>query len=34
MASEVNLAFWEGITNYVTGTDLDTVLSSIDETLP
>ncbi len=34
MASEVNLAFWEGITNYVTGTELETVLSSIDETLP
>jgi alpha-glucoside transport system substrate-binding protein len=34
MASEVNLAFWEGITNYVTGADLETVLGSIDETLP
>lgn len=34
MASEVNLAFWEGITNWVTGTELDTVLAAIDETLP
>jgi alpha-glucoside transport system substrate-binding protein len=34
MASEVNLAFWEGITNWVTGTDLDTALGQIDETLP
>jgi alpha-glucoside transport system substrate-binding protein len=34
MASEVNLAFWEGITNWVTGTDLDTALAAIDETLP
>jgi alpha-glucoside transport system substrate-binding protein len=31
MASETNLAFWEGITNWVTGTDLDTALTSIDE---
>jgi alpha-glucoside transport system substrate-binding protein len=30
MASETNLAFWEGITNWVTGTDLDTVLAAID----
>ncbi|MFP3854853.1 MAG: ABC transporter substrate-binding protein, partial [Anaerolineales bacterium] len=34
MASEVNLAFWEGITNWVTGAELDTVLGDIDETLP
>jgi alpha-glucoside transport system substrate-binding protein len=31
MASATNLAFWEGITNWVTGTDLDTALASIDE---
>lgn len=31
MVSEVNLAFWEGITNWVTGTDLDSALASIDE---
>lgn len=30
MASETNLAFWEGITNWVTGTDLDTALAAID----
>lgn len=30
MASATNLAFWQGITDWVTGSDLDTVLSTID----
>ena len=35
MAQEVNLAFWQGITDWVSGNrDLDQALSNIDENLP
>jgi hypothetical protein len=35
MASEVNLAFWQGVTDWVSGNrTLDQALSDIDETLP
>lgn len=35
MASEVNLAFWAGVTNWVSGNrTLDQALADIDETLP
>lgn len=35
MNSEVNLAFWKGVTDWVSGSrDLDQALSDIDETLP
>ena len=35
MASEVNLAFWKGVTDWVSGNrSLDEALADIDETLP
>jgi alpha-glucoside transport system substrate-binding protein len=31
MISAGNVAFWKGVTDYVSGTDIDTVLAQIDE---